>query len=135
MAQYFLRGSYNTIPINLMISKSDGVITSNQCFALSFLSDIIKLYVHYCHTLSCCVSHNIIFAMLEAVSDAKRCQNIVKAGNIEIVGQRHVNVLNIFFLYIVTQWAFPGTKSWYATNYHVVVFWVPGGKVFQFATK
>ena len=94
-----------------MISKSDGDITSNQCFALSFLSDIIKLYVHYCHTLSCCVSHNIIVAMLEAVSDAKRCQNIVKAGNIEIVGQRHVNVLNIFILYIVTQQAFPGSKS------------------------
>ena len=86
-----------------MISKSDVDITRNQCFALRFLSDIIKLYVHYCHTLSCFVSHNIIVAMLEAVSDAKRCQNIVKAGNIEIVGQRHVNVLNIFFLYIVTQ--------------------------------
>ena len=49
--------------------------------------------------------------MLEAVSDGKRCQNIVKAGNIEIVGQRHVNVLNIFILYIVTQQAFPGSKS------------------------
>lgn len=122
MAQYFLRASYNIIPINLMISKSDGDITSNQCFALRFLSDIIKLYVHYCHTLSCCVSHNIIVTMLEAVSDGKRCQNIVKAGNIEIVGQRHVNVLNIFILYIVTQHAFPGSKSWYATNFHDVVF-------------
>ena len=111
LARYFSGASYNIIPINLMISKSDGDITSNQCFALRFLSDIIKLYVHYCHTLSCCVSHNIIVAMLEAVSDGKRCQNIVNAGNIEILGQCHINVLNIFILYIVTQHAFPGSKS------------------------
>ena len=62
----------------------------------------------------------------------KSCQNVVKAGNIEIAGQRHVNAINIFVLYIVTQWVFPWTKSWYATNINVVVFWVPGRKGFAF---
>ena len=45
--------------------------------------------------------------MLEGVSGEKRCQNIAKAGSIEIVGQHYENVLNIFILYIVTQSDFP----------------------------
>ena len=41
------------------------------------------------------------------VSGEKRCQNIVKAGSIDIVGQHYENVLDIFILYIVTQSDFP----------------------------
>ena len=40
--------------------------------------------------------------MLEGARDEKHCQNIVQAVSIEIVGQHHENVLNIFILYIIT---------------------------------
>ena len=63
-----------------------------------------KIVCTYFCSLSCCVTHSTTVAMIEVVGNAKRCQNIVKAGNIEIGGQRLVNVLNIFVLYVVTQW-------------------------------
>ena len=65
--------------------------------------------------------------MLEGSSDEKRCQNIVKAGSIEIVRQHHQYILHIFILYIVTQSDIPEQNLDMPEIGYVVVFWVPGG--------